>query len=108
MEKKTKASRKKNSLKGYPHYPESEDIYSREKEETDLDPENPQKKKASNEKPSKLNEKSFSEDISGSDLDIPEPEDQKQETLVNEDEENDYYSIGGDNHHELEENNGDV
>ncbi|MGZ3864890.1 MAG: hypothetical protein ACXVC6_07970 [Bacteroidia bacterium] len=110
MEKKTKTPRKKNRLKGYPHYPQSEDIYRREKEESDLDPENPENKKSSNEKPSNLNEKDFSDDVSGKDLDIPssEEEEEDHETLVNEDEENDYYSLGGDNHHELEENNGDV
>ncbi|MGZ3862252.1 MAG: hypothetical protein ACXVPN_12060 [Bacteroidia bacterium] len=106
MEKKKKAAKKKNNLKGYPHYPESEDIYSREKEEADLDPENPKKVKAHNEKLSELNEKNFPDDVSGGDLDVPE-QNESQINLVNEDEENDYYSIGGDNHLDLEENTED-
>jgi hypothetical protein len=43
----------------------------------------------------------------GSDLDVPGSElDDAAELTGNEDEENNYYSIGGDNHHELEESEG--
>ena len=42
----------------------------------------------------------------GSDLDVPGAElDDLQESLGSEDEENNYYSLGGDNHNDLEENN---
>ena len=42
----------------------------------------------------------------GSDLDIPGAElDDEDESIGSEDEENNYYSIGGDNHDNLEENN---
>jgi hypothetical protein len=48
--------------------------------------------------------KSFEDDMSGGDLDIPGAElDDKQEEIGSEDEENNYYSIGGDNHNDLEE-----
>jgi hypothetical protein len=41
------------------------------------------------------------------DLDIPGAElDDKQEEIGSEDEENNYYSIGGDNHNDLEEDKG--
>lgn len=53
------------------------------------------------------NEKSFEQDMSGDDLDIPGSElDDQQERIGSEDEENNYYSLGGDNHKELEEDNG--
>jgi hypothetical protein len=51
--------------------------------------------------------KSFEDDMSGGDLDIPGAElDDKQEEIGSEDEENNYYSIGGDNHNDLEEDKG--
>ena len=44
----------------------------------------------------------------GADMDVPGSElDDKDEVLGEEDEENNYYSLGGDNHENLEENNGD-
>ncbi|HXB38983.1 MAG TPA: hypothetical protein VNZ49_00485 [Bacteroidia bacterium] len=98
--------KQKNKLKGYPHYPDNEDIYNREKEEKDIDPENPEKFKTPNEKPAKLNEKNFTDDVSGGDLDIPVP-DNAENDPANEDEENSYYSLGGDEHNELEENRED-
>jgi hypothetical protein len=43
----------------------------------------------------------------GCGFDIPGSElDDKQEEIGSEDEENNYYSIGGDNHNDLEEDNG--
>ena len=103
-----KKSKKNKDLPGYPAYPVKDDIYSREKEETDINPENPTKKKAKNEPPDSLNEKDFADDVSGSDLDIPGAElDDDQEAIGSEDEENNYYSLGGDNHEDLEEDKGD-
>lgn len=52
-----------------------------------------------------MNEKTFADDMSGADLDVPGSElDDQQEKIGSEDEENNYYSIGGDNHNNLEEN----
>ncbi len=88
------------------NYPPSEDIYNQDQKESDIDPENISKKKTF-EKPSKNNEKSFEEDLSGSDLDIPSDEfDNSQVGIGIVDEENDFYSIGGDDHNDLEEDNG--
>ncbi len=53
----------KNDFPGYPSYPASKDIYSREKEETEIDPENTNKLKAPVEEPGKLNEKNFKQDV---------------------------------------------
>ena len=111
MEKKSRTTlskQKEGSLEkfpGYPQYPENEDIYSRFEEEENIDPENVLEMKASNLKNEKLNEKDFKQDKSGSDLDVPGSEiDDDQENIGNEDEENNYYSLGGDNHNDLEEN----
>ena len=51
-----------------------------------------------------MNEKDFEDDLSGEDLDIPGAElDDSNEEIGEEDEENNYYSLGGDNHDDLEE-----
>lgn len=96
-----------NSLIGYPVYPESEDIYSNYLEEKDIDPEDISKSKGSNE-PNVKRTKGFIDDICASDLDIPGSElDDIQEFIGSEDEENNYYSLGGDEHNDLEEDQGD-
>ncbi len=99
---------KKENFPGYPHYSQEEDIYANEKEETEIDPEDPSRKKAPNEDPEAvLNEKNFEEDVTGEDLDVPGNE-QDEENMGSgiEDEENNYYSLGGDNHENLEEDQG--
>ncbi len=86
-------------LPGYPLYPAAEDIFSRYKEETNVNPEDTSKTKEPNEKPGTNNEKDFSDDVSGGDLDVPGSElDDEQERIGNEDEENNSYSLGGDAH----------
>lgn len=95
----------KSDLPGYPEYPADEDIYDKFKEEKDIDPEDISKTKDTVEKnkPGNKNEKNFEEDKSGSDLDVPGSElDDEQEKTGNEDEENNYYSIGGDDHNDLD------
>lgn len=90
----------------YPLYPESEDIYNRFKKEKDMDPEDISKvKKSDKSDKARTNiEKESNEDASGTNLDIPGSElDDEQENIGNEDEENNYYSIGGDDHNNLDE-----
>ena len=72
---------------GYPIYPASEDIYSKEKKEP------------YNEVEDFILDKGL--DVPGSELD------DANELIGEEDEENNYYSLGGDDHNDLEENNGD-
>lgn len=85
-------------------YPPSEDIYQQLKEEKDLNPEDITKKKTPNEKEGTWNEKDFEDVKTGADLDVPGSElDDQQENVGSEDEENNYYSIGGDNHNDLDE-----
>jgi hypothetical protein len=100
---------KKEQLPGYPIYPANQDVYAEFKEEEDTDPENIFKKKTKNYSDEKLNEKDFKQDKSGGDLDIPGAENSnKQANLANEDEENDYYSLGGDNNIDLEEDKNEL
>lgn len=94
-----------NKVPEFLNYPPEEDIYIQGKKESDIDPEDLTKTKAPNEKAGAKNEKNFEEAMSGSDLDVPGAElDDEQENIGSEDEENNYYSIGGDNHSDLDEN----
>ena len=75
---------KKVILPGYPTYPASEDLYAQSKEEEEIDPEVISKNK---------------DDESGDNLDVPGSElDDNLEEIGSEDEENNYYSLGGDDH----------
>jgi hypothetical protein len=103
-------NKEKISIQGYPTYPVSEDIYHKYLEEKNINPKDISKNKESNEndKVGTNNEKDFSDDLSGSDLDIPGSElDDKQENFGSEDEENNFYSLGGDNHNDLDEDKGE-
>ncbi|HTF82366.1 MAG TPA: hypothetical protein VL947_11595 [Cytophagales bacterium] len=89
----------------YPTYPKGEDIYKKYKEESEIDPEDPTRLKADieavDETPKPLDFTKFKAD---EDLDVPGAElDDDQEQIGSEDEENNYYSLGGDNHESLEE-----
>lgn len=99
MDKKLKKSDEKKSgeeFPGYPHYPEKDDIYSREQEEH------------LNEDGSAIKAEKKTEKLLGDDLDVPGSElDDADEQLGEEDEENNYYSLGGENHEDLEDDKGD-
>ena len=99
---------KKNNIQGYPAYPVSEDIYNQYNEEMDINPEDISRTKDSNSNYGKNNEKDFVDDFSGDDLDIPGSEIDNEDMKVGtEDEENEYYSLGGDDHNDLDEDKGD-
>lgn len=92
-----KGKNKEKEFPGYPIYPESEDIYNQAKEETEIDPEQPDELKKSVEQNGILNELDFEDDVTGSDLDVPGAElDDEQEEIGSEDEENNLYSQAGD------------
>lgn len=104
MEKKDK----KVNDSGYPLYPKSEDVYNAWKEEKDINPEDITQQKVPNEEGDERNEKDFLAIKTGADLDVPCSElDDQQEDIGSEDEENNYYSLGGDNHNDLEEDKGE-
>ncbi len=80
-------------------YPPSEDIYNNAEEVENIDVDDVTKRKAKNEPEGTMNEKDFSTDKSGEDLDVPGSElDDAEERAGREDEENNNYSLGGDNH----------
>lgn len=65
---------------------------------SDTYPEDLSKNKAANEKEFKEGESKYELDVPGAELD------DKEEKVGREDEENNYYSLGGENHHDLDEN----
>ncbi len=88
------------------NYPAAEDIYNKSKKVSDVDPDDISKTKSpvQLEPDETANEKGFEDDVTGGDLDIPGAElDDDAEITGAEDEENNYYSLGGDNHTDLEE-----
>jgi hypothetical protein len=88
---------------GYPSYPATEDIYGKFQKARNINPEEPTKDKTAGKIRAK-NIKDFSDDLTGEDLDVPGSElDDDMEMNGEEDEENNYYSLGGDNHNDLEE-----
>jgi len=94
-------------FEGYPIYPDSEDIYKNFQEEEDINPEDTSKTKEPNSN-NTLRRKVLYDESGENDLDIPGAElDDLQEDIGSEDEENNYYSLGGDDHADLEENQGE-
>jgi Asp-tRNA(Asn)/Glu-tRNA(Gln) amidotransferase C subunit len=105
---------------GYPAYPADEDIMNKRNgdKEVDIDmndltgsfrhnSELPTEKRQPADK-SNEQEETWRKDKVGDDLDIPGAElDDEAEAIGEEDEENNIYSIGGDRHEDLEEDNGE-
>lgn len=106
MKKKSgkKMETNRENLPGYEPYPENEDIYSKFKEEpVNLD-ELPADTEALKRSVKNIKPKSVT---NAEELDVPGAElDDDMEAVGNPDEENDYYSLGGDNHEDLEEDKG--
>ncbi len=101
-------------LPGYPIYPPSEDVYSRlqKVDETSIEEGTEIELPLEKNLPERRNSPDFTDDTAeGSEfdsdeeqLDVPGSElDDAQEQIGSEDEENNYYSLGGDNHEDLEE-----
>jgi hypothetical protein len=89
---------------GYPIYPASEDITSQD-EQKDLDPEKITRSSRINNQLAREDEPVEPTDLD-EDLDVPGAElDDQNELIGEEDEENNYYSLGGDRHNDLEEDN---
>lgn len=100
-----------DNLREYPLYPDSEDIYNKSRKEEDMDPEDISSvKKSGKSNKARTNiEKESNDDASGRNLDVPGSElDDEQENVGNEDEENNYYSIGGDDHNDLDEDKNEL
>ncbi|HMR17781.1 MAG TPA: hypothetical protein PKA53_00655 [Sphingobacterium sp.] len=86
-----KAEEEEMDFPGYPHYAKDEDIYTQEERVLD--------ERVGQTPESTDDERSLDEglDVPGSELD------DAQERIGAEDEENNYYSLGGDNHEDLEQ-----
>ena len=103
--KKKDQKKDEKDLPGYPSYPESEDIFNADKRALDIDPDDQSKIKPDKKESRDWNEKVYANELNGEDLDVPGSElDDSNEDIGNEDEENNYYSLGGDNHNDLDEN----
>ena len=99
-----KEDKEKDKLMENPLYPDSEDIYIKFKKDNDMDTDDISNLKKSGDEVPSVEEKEFNDDTLGSDLDIPGSElDDEQEMIGSEDEENNYYSLGGDDHNDLDE-----
>ncbi len=84
---------------GYPPYDSKNDIYNNEDELENIDPSDLAHRKSKNVPTNQLNEMESDGEFMGEDLDVPGAElDNAQEEIGSEDEENNYYSLGGDNH----------
>jgi hypothetical protein len=94
--------KEETNMAGYPKYPPSEDIYAQFEEELILNPEDLTEPLKNHKAPKT---KGFLEKhLDEEDLDVPGAElDDAQEDIGSEDEENNYYSLGGDNHNNLDE-----
>jgi hypothetical protein len=94
-------NQEQDELEGYPLYPEEEDIYLKGKRNRKLNPDDVLNFTLP-EKPT--NKKNPNEDSVSEDLDLLEVEADEEVQLGIEDEENNYFSLGGDDHNDLEEN----
>ena len=97
-----------NSYPDYPVYPPSEDIYSNYMKEEEIDIEYPYSAKSTTDKNKQITLTEKEGEIIGDNLDIPGSElDDELEFIGSEDEENNYYSLGGDNHEDLDQSSED-
>jgi len=86
---------------GYPLYPEEEDIYMKARKDRKLNPEDVTNFAF----PKKPRDKHYlNEELPGDTLELLDVEPDEEVLLGIEDEENSYYSLGGDDHIDLEEN----
>lgn len=83
---------KPDNTDGYPLYPPSDDIYNKSQVEPNVNPEDISKLKET------------TDEAADNSLDVPGAElDNAQENIGSEDEENNFYSLGGDAHSNLDE-----
>lgn len=96
--KKQSSKKMTEEFPGYPHYPSKDDIYSRAEKASDVHP-GEESDGEDDVRTNRWNEKGLDESYTGEDLDVPGSElDDDNEAIGEEDEENNYYSLGGDNH----------
>jgi hypothetical protein len=104
-------SKEKSFSQGYPVSPSGEDIYKKCYEEKEIDPEDIARMKESDTgtRTSEKKRKGIDNNDSTNELDVPGSElDDNQEDIGSEDEENNYYSLGGDKNTGLDEDHGEL
>lgn len=95
---KTRDKMKKKELPGYPLYPEEEDIYANERRDPDINPDDKSIYSDEDFETRDPEELDFTDILESKELDVPGSEyDDMDEEIGSEDEENNYYSLGGDN-----------
>lgn len=107
MDRKTNKNDQERDFPGYPHYPSEQDITNpgNGNKKVDLDAE--ELANSGRLSAAKANEENLRLD-EDTDLDIPGAElDDENEAIGEEDEENNYYSLGGDRHEDLDERQDD-
>ncbi len=88
----------------YPLYPAADDIYNRSKNKGELSHDSNTKIAEKIDLPDDWHDHEFETDAAQSKLDVPGSDlDDKDEKIGEEDEENNYYSLGGDDHNDLDE-----
>lgn len=116
-----KNKKKEDEFPGYPQYPANEDIMSTGNRNNEVDlnmddvtgsyrrnSELPPAKNKRGKKNEEEQEETWQKDKTGEDLDVPGADlDDEEEAIGEEDEENNLYSLGGDRHRDLEEDNGE-
>ncbi len=91
--------RRDEELPGYQSTPPDEDIFRKYDEDKEADPDNPYEEK----NPLERDTNEFSEELALGDLDVPGTDaDDEMEAIGSEDEENNYYSLGGDDNDSLD------
>jgi hypothetical protein len=107
MDRNTNKNEQDSNFPGYPHYPSKEDITNpgNGNKKVELDAE----ELANSGRLSAVKASDESENLSeDADLDIPGADlDDQNEEIGEEDEENNYYSLGGDRHEDLDERQDD-
>jgi len=106
MKVKAKVENQKE-FPAYPLYPAEEDVYNKMLIEEDIDLEDIRKTKLIQQILKQASNRYESDGVINSidEMDVPGAElDDKQEEIGEEDEENNYYSLGGDDHSNLDEN----
>ncbi len=91
---------------GYPTYPFEDNVTQKLQEEINLNSLGAMTFQGLDKNLKSLNEQNKLGDYTANELDIPGTElDDTDEAIGSEDEENNHYSLGGDNHNDLDENN---
>ena len=107
IQKQFAIGKEENTFPDYPNYAGSDDIYNTDKEE-ELNPKETSRIKKTYKRSGKKNEDKIIENATGNDLDVPGSERQEmEENEGSKDLENNFFSLGGDEYNDLDEDESD-